>query len=243
MSEAGMFIGLIWSMVFNCVFLLLGTMIFRKNIIDWIRKFFYARKGFGIVFMIRRDKRIVEYFTKITGEKIRINKNTYITNPNYLNFYSKISQHDDPHEKIVKLQEKLDNTDDTPENKKLRQKYISSIKKLKEFIKHREESMVELGSKDPTKMLLKGNMPCYFYKEGSIEPIDLAETKMGEISSKHMDDIVVDALTAPRGTAASWFAENKRMLTILFILIAVGMFIFIAVLQGNPDAFNNLLVG
>ncbi len=251
MSEASLMIQLIYSVLFNVVFIILFFLVYKKPFVDFIRKFIYAKKGFGIVNMLGKDKRIVEYFTKVIGTKIRLNKQTYITSPDALLISSKVNESltniTDKKEKNKKYIKMINEELKKLYELKKQNKNIKnlSIKNLSKKIKAYEDakSIEDIGNIDHERMLLKGNMPCYFFKEGSIEPLNLMDITMGDISSKHMDDIIVDALTVPKVGMFNWFQENKKM--ILYLLIAITIFIFIAVsyIQGQPGGLEGFLVG
>lgn len=238
----GFTIALVTNVTFNVVFIMLFFFVYKKGLVDFIRMFIYAKKGYGIVYLIRRDKRIVEYFTKITGEKIRINLNTYITNPNMILIQSKVNVRlrklkDNEKEKLEKLKEKLDKAKTNEEKQKihhliaeLEHKILKEEKEIQEMQEIYKDNLVELGKANPERMQLVGNMPCYFFKEGNIEPMNLADLPKSSISSKHLDDIIVDAQTAPKINAAfNWFQENKKMLIMLFIFIVIVIFMFLSV--------------
>lgn len=249
MSEASLFIQLIYSVLFNTVFMILFFLVYRRPFINFIRKFMYAKKGFGIVNLIGKDRRVVEYFTKVIGEKIRLNKRTYITNADALLISSQVNES----LKTSKDKKTYKQTIDlelkrlyTLKKKQSVTKFLSrDSRTLSKKISAYEEArnIEEIGTIDHERMILKGNMPCYFYKEGNIEPLNLLDMKMGEISSKHMDDIVVDALTAPKASMFDWFQENKKTLMILLIVIVVGAFILVSVIQGQPGGLEGFLIG
>ncbi len=248
MNEAATFIWLIYSVLFNTVFIILFFMVYKRPFVNFIRRFFYARKGFGIVNLIGKDKRVVEYFTKVIGEKIRLNKRTYITDPNALLIASQINESlrikgskETYKQKIDKELEKLYKLKKKGKLVSLKLDQRQLAKKIKAYEEARD--IQDIGNIDHEKMILKGNMPCYYFKEGNIEPLDLMTIKMGEISSKHMDDIIVDALTAPKGNAFSWFQENKKTLIILLIAITAGAFIIVSIIQGQPGGLEGFLIG
>ena len=242
------FIYLIYSVLFNTVFIVLFFLVYKRPFVNFIRRFLYAKKGFGIVNLVGKDKRIVEYFTKVIGEKLRLNKRTYITDPDALLIASQINESLRMKGNKQTYKQKINNELGKLYKMQKKSKLISFNKdqrELKKKIKAYEEAkdIQDIGNIDHNRMLLKGNMPCYFYKEENLEPLDLMEMKMGEISSKHMDDIVVDALTAPKSGMFNWFQENKKTLIILLIAIFAGAFIIVSVIQGQPGGLEGFLVG
>ncbi len=248
MNEATTFIFLIYSVLFNTVFIILFFLVYKRPMVNFIRRFLYAKKGFGIVNLIGKDKRIVEYFTKVIGEKIRLNKRTYITDPDALLISSQINESLRISKGKETYKQKIDKELTKLYKLQKKSKFISFnrdqralTKKIKAYEGARD--IQDIGDINHERMLLKGNMPCYHFKEGNIEPLNLMEMKMGEISSKHMDDIVVDALTAPKSSMFNWFQENKKMLMILFGAIIVMIFIAVSYIQGQPGGLEAFLIG
>ncbi len=98
----------------------------------------------SLVFIVNNDRRIVPYAVKIDDKKINIDNSIYFIEPSRVNFFSMLKSF--TRRGRIKKQDEIKN-----QNKNNQNKYNISLRKTIFF----------------------GNTPCYIFREGNPEPLDI----------------------------------------------------------------------